>query len=160
MAEELFRSQVNGDRSIEVSSAGIGAVDGQSPSAYAVEVMKEKGLDISGLRSRPIQQEMVRKADCIFVMTYGHLDSLLLLYPAAAEKTFMLREFQPGLSPEERELDDPIGQSRETYRACRDQIQQSIPSLMEVVRNGVAAGTAPVGAAVAIGLAGDASGRI
>lgn len=160
MAEELFRSQVNGDRSIEVSSAGIGAVDGQSPSAYAVEVMKEKGLDISGLRSRPIQQEMVRKADCIFVMTYGHLDSLLLLYPAAAEKTFMLREFQPGLSHEERELDDPIGQSRETYRACRDQIQQSIPFLMEVVRNGVAAGTAPVGAAVAIGLAGDASGRI
>jgi len=99
MAEELFRSQVNGDRSIEVSSAGIGAVDGQSPSAYAVEVMKEKGLDISGLRSRPIQQEMVRKADCIFVMTYGHLDSLLLLYPAAAEKTFMLREFQPACHP-------------------------------------------------------------
>jgi RpiB/LacA/LacB family sugar-phosphate isomerase len=160
MAEELFRSQVNGDRSIEVTSAGIGAVDGQSPSAYAIEVMKEKGLDISRLRSRPIQQEMVRKADCIFVMTYGHLDSLLLLYPAAAEKTFMLREFQPGLSPDEREVDDPIGQSRETYRACRDQIQDSIPSLMEVVRNGVGAGVAPAGAAVAIGLAGDASGRI
>ncbi|NBS86928.1 MAG: aminotransferase class I/II-fold pyridoxal phosphate-dependent enzyme [Verrucomicrobia bacterium] len=160
MAEELFRSQVNGDRSIEVTSAGIGAVDGQSPSAYAIEVMKEKGLDISRLRSRPIQQEMVRKADCIFVMTYGHLDSLLLLYPSAAEKTFMLREFQPGLSPDEREVDDPIGQSRETYRACRDQIQDSIPSLMEVVRNGVGAGVAPAGAAVAIGLAGDASGRI
>jgi len=160
MAEELFRSQVNGDRSIEVTSAGIGAVDGQSPSAYAIEVMKEKGLDISRLRSRPIQQEMVRKADCIFVMTYGHLDSLLLLYPSAAEKTFMLREFQPGLSPDEREEDDPIGQSRETYRACRDQIQDSIPSLMEVVRNGVGAGVAPAGAAVAIGLAGDASGRI
>lgn len=98
--------------------------------------MKEKGLDISRLRSQPIHQEMVRKADCIFVMTYGHLDSLLLLYPSAAEKTFMLREFQPGLAPEEREVDDPIGQSRETYRACRDQIEQSIPSLLEVVRNG------------------------
>jgi glycine hydroxymethyltransferase len=47
MAEELFRSQLNGDRNIEVSSAGIGAGNGQPPSSYAIEVMKEKGLDIS-----------------------------------------------------------------------------------------------------------------
>ena len=97
MAEELFRSHLNGHQDIKVGSAGIGAVEGQPASPFAVEVMKEKGLDISRLRSRPIQQEMVRHADCIFVMTYGHLDSLLLLYPSAAEKTFMLREFQPGL---------------------------------------------------------------
>jgi len=160
MAEELLRSQLNGDRNIEVSSAGIGAVNGQPPSSYAIEVMKEKGLDISRLRSQPIHQELVRKADCIFVMTYGHLDSLLLLYPSAAEKTFMLREFQPGLAPDEREVDDPIGQSRETYRACRDQIEQSIPSLLEVVRNGAGKGAVATGGAVAIGLAGDSSGRI
>ena len=53
MAEELLRSQLNGDRNIEVSSAGIGAVNGQPPSSYAIEVMKEKGLDISRLRSQP-----------------------------------------------------------------------------------------------------------
>jgi len=29
MAEELLRSQLNGDRNIAVSSAGIGAVNGQ-----------------------------------------------------------------------------------------------------------------------------------
>jgi glycine hydroxymethyltransferase len=155
MAEELLRSQLNGDRNIEVSSAGIGAVNGQPPSSYAIEVMKEKGLDISRLRSQPIHQELIRNADCIFVMTYGHLDSLLLLYPSAAEKTFMLREFQPGLAPDEREVDDPIGQSRETYRACRDQIEQSIPSLLEVVRNGAGKGAVATGGAVAIGLAGD-----
>ena len=160
MAEELFRSQLNGDRNIEVSSAGIGAGNGQPPSSYAIEVMKEKGLDISRLRSQAIHQELVRKADCIFVMTYGHLDSLLLLYPSAAEKTFMLREFQPGLAPDEREVDDPIGQSRETYRACRDQIEQSIPSLLEVVRNGAGKGAVATGGVVAIGLAGDSSGRI
>jgi RpiB/LacA/LacB family sugar-phosphate isomerase len=160
MAEELFRSQLGGDREIEVSSAGIGAVAGQPPSSYSIEVMKEKGLDISRLRSQPVHQELVRKADFIFVMTYGHLDSLLLLYPSAAEKTFLLREFQAGLSPDEREVDDPIGQSRETYRVCRDQIEQSIPSLLTVVRNGVGSEPVTAGGAMAIGLTGDASGRI
>ena len=160
MAEELLRSHLNGDRDVEVSSAGIGAGDGQMPSSYAIEVMKEKGLDISRLRSKPIQAELVRQADCIFVMTYGHLDSLLLLYPAAAEKTFLLREFQPDLTPDEREVDDPIGQSRETYRACRDQIEHSIPSLLQMVRNGAGKGAVATGGAVAIGLAGDAAGRI
>ncbi|HCP06324.1 MAG TPA: glycine hydroxymethyltransferase [Verrucomicrobiales bacterium] len=159
MAEELLRSHLNGHQDIKVGSAGIGAVEGQPASPFAVEVMKEKGLDISRLRSRPIQQEMVRHADCIFVMTYGHLDSLLLLYPSAAEKTFMLREFQPGLSPDEREVDDPIGQSRETYRACRDQMADSMPSLLEVVRNGVGKSVGASGS-MAIGLAGDASGKI
>ena len=121
MAEELCRRELNGERAIEVESAGIGAVMGQTPSPHAVEVMRELGSDISRLRSKPITAEQVRRADHIFVMTYGHLDSLLLLYPGAADKIFLVREFQPGLAPEEREVDDPIGQSRETYRSCRDQ---------------------------------------
>ena len=161
MAEELFRQKLNGDRTIEVESAGIGAVSGQAPSSYAVEVMRELGADISRQRSQPIHHEMVRRADYIFVMTYGHLDSLLLLYPSAGDKVFLLRDFDPGLSPEEREVDDPIGQSKDTYRACRDQIQKSIPYLLEVVRNGVqSAPASSVGNQVSIGLAGDSSGRI
>jgi protein-tyrosine-phosphatase len=56
--------------------------------------------------------ELVRKADFIFVMTYGHLDSMLLLFPSAAEKTFLLREFETDLPVMEREVSDPIGQSR------------------------------------------------
>lgn len=160
MAEQLFRSHMNGDRDIEVGSAGIGAMEGHGPSSYAIEVMQEKGLDISKLRSQPVQEDLVERADCIFVMTYGHLDTLLLLYPNAAKKTFMLREFQPGLALEQREVDDPIGQSRETYRACRDQIEESIPSLLEVVRHGYEKGAVARGGAMAIGLAGDATGRI
>jgi RpiB/LacA/LacB family sugar-phosphate isomerase len=161
MAEELFRQKLNGDRTIEVESAGIGAVSGQAPSSYAVDVMRELGADISRQRSQPIHHEMVRRADYIFVMTYGHLDSLLLLYPSAGDKVFLLRDFDPGLSSEEREVDDPIGQSKDTYRACRDQIQKSIPYLIEVVRNGVQSTPASsVGSQVSIGLAGDSSGRI
>ena len=76
MAEELCRRELNGERHIEVESAGIGAVTGQTPSPHAVEVMRELGSDISRLRSKPISAEQIRRADHIFVMTYGHLDSL------------------------------------------------------------------------------------
>ena len=37
-----------------VASAGLGAMQGQSPSTYAVQAVKELGIDISGARSRMI----------------------------------------------------------------------------------------------------------
>ncbi len=77
--------------------------------------------------------ETVRRADFIFVMTYGHLDSMLLLFPSAAEKTFLLREFETDLAVMEREVSDPIGQSKETYRECRDQIREALPRLLDLV---------------------------
>jgi glycine hydroxymethyltransferase len=133
MAQGLFADLIRGRRDIEVTSAGIGAVGGQPPSHYAVEVMNELGLDIRNIRSKPLMAELVRKADFIFVMTYGHLDSMLLLFPSAAEKTFLLREFETDLPVMERELSDPIGQSREIYRECRDQVRAAMPRLLDLV---------------------------
>ena len=133
MAQGLFADLVRGRRDIEVTSAGIGAVGGQPPSPHSVEVMNELGIDIRNIRSKPLMAETVRKADFIFVMTYGHLDSMLLLFPSAAEKTFLLREFETELPVMERELSDPIGQSREVYRECRDQIRGALPRLLDLV---------------------------
>ena len=133
MAQGLFADLVRGRRDIEVTSAGIGAVGGQPPSHHSVEVMAELGIEIKNIRSKPLMAEVVRKADFIFVMTYGHLDSMLLLFPSAAEKTFLLREFETDLPVMEREVSDPIGQSRETYRECRDQIRAALPRLLDLV---------------------------
>ena len=133
MAQGLFADLVRGRRDIEVSSAGIGAVGGQPPSPHSVEVMAELGIDIRNIRSKPLMADLVRKADFIFVMTYGHLDSMLLLFPSAAEKTFLLREFETDLPVMERELSDPIGQSRDVYRECREQIRAALPRLLDLV---------------------------
>ena len=133
MAQGLFADLVRGRRDIEVTSAGIGAVGGQSPSPHAVDVMNELGIDIRNIRSKPLMADLVRKADFIFVMTYGHLDSMLLLFPSAAEKTFLLREFETDLPVMEREDSDPIGQSRETYRRCRDEVRAALPRLLDLV---------------------------
>src|SRR5258708_6748109 len=133
MAQGLFADLIRGRRDIEVTSAGIGAVGGQPPSPYAVEVMQEIGIDIRNIRSKPLMADLVRRADFIFVMTYGHLDSMLLLFPSGAEKTFLLREFETDFPVMEREVSDPIGQSRETYRDCRNQIRAALPRLLDLV---------------------------
>src|SRR5580698_10106143 len=86
MAEGLFRHAVRGRGEFRIVSAGIGAVDGQPPTPHSVQAMKEIGLDISAQRSRALTTEMVRSADLILGMTHSHTDTVMLLYPSAAEK--------------------------------------------------------------------------
>lgn len=133
MAEGLFADLVKGRDDFKVLSAGIGAASGQSPSPFSVDVMDELNIDISEIRSQPLTVDLVRKADYIFVMTYGHLDSILLLFPFAAEKTFLLREFETELPVIEREVADPIGQSRDVYRRTREQIKHALPRLLDLI---------------------------
>ncbi|HZV36291.1 MAG TPA: low molecular weight phosphotyrosine protein phosphatase, partial [Verrucomicrobiae bacterium] len=47
MAEGIFRHAMKGRRDIQVLSAGIGAMDGQPASPYAVQAVRELGIDIS-----------------------------------------------------------------------------------------------------------------
>jgi RpiB/LacA/LacB family sugar-phosphate isomerase len=131
MAEALFRRVAAGRGEFRVFSAGLGAVDGQPPTAHSVEAMRELGIDISGQRSRMLTTDLVREADYIFGMTHSHVDTIALLYPPAAEKTFLLREFDDTLEEFEKDISDPIGGSYEVYENCRDQIEQGIASLLK-----------------------------
>jgi RpiB/LacA/LacB family sugar-phosphate isomerase len=57
----------------------------------------------------------------------------MLLYPQAAEKTFLLREFDETLDSFENDISDPIGGSFEVYQNCRDQIEQGIASMLRFI---------------------------
>jgi glycine hydroxymethyltransferase len=131
MAEGLFRHAVKGRGEFRVLSAGIGAVDGQPPTPHSVQAMREIGIDISHQRSRALTAELVRSADLILGMTHSHTDTVSLLYPLAAEKTFLLREFDETLEPYEKDISDPIGSSYPVYVECRDQIEQGIVTLLK-----------------------------
>jgi len=151
MAEGIFRQAVLGRGDYRVSSAGLGALEGQPPSAYAVQALKELGINISGQRSHMLRPELVQQADYIFGMTHSHIDTVMMLYPMAAEKTFLLREFDETLDQFEKDISDPIGGSYEVYLDCRDQIEQGIVSILRFIDQrqvpsgpGVAAKTATV----------------
>src|SRR6266850_7851555 len=151
MAEGIFRQATRGRGDYRVLSAGLGAMEGQPPSPYAVQAVRELGIDISGQRSRMLTAELVHQADFIFGMTHSHIDTVMLLYPYAAEKTFLLREFDETLDLFEKDISDPIGGSYDVYLSCRDQIEQGIASLFRFLYQGGPAGP-PGGKAAMIAL--------
>jgi RpiB/LacA/LacB family sugar-phosphate isomerase len=136
MAEGIFRQAVADRSSYRVLSAGLGALEGQPPSPYAVQAVKELGIDISHQRSRMLTADLVQQADYIFGMTHNHVDTVMLLYPQAAEKVFLVREFDETLDLFEKDISDPIGGSYDVYVNCRDQIEQGIASILRMLDQG------------------------
>jgi RpiB/LacA/LacB family sugar-phosphate isomerase len=142
MAEGLFRHAVKGRGDYQAISAGVGAMDGLPPSENAVRALRELGIDLTGHRSRMLTAELVQRADYIFGMTHSHVDAIMLMYPHAAEKTFLLREFDETLDSFENDIPDPIGGSFDVYCNCRDQIEQGIASMLKFIEQT----SAPTGA--------------
>src|ERR1700732_3513156 len=131
MAEGLFRKMIAGRSDLKVSSAGVSTYPGQSPSPHAVEVLAQVGIDISATRSKPLTERLVQEATWIIAMTRSHLDSIFYQYPEAAEKTYLLREFEPGA--ESFDIADPIGMGIEAYEDARDSIEKALPGLLKFV---------------------------
>jgi glycine hydroxymethyltransferase len=131
MAEGLFERMIAERPDLRVLSAGVSTYPGQPPSAHAVEVVAELGVDISQHRSRPLSEKVIDEADWIVAMTRSHLDSIIYLFPRAAEKVYLLREFEPGATS--LDVADPIGMGLEAYRAAREVIRNGLPGLMQFI---------------------------
>jgi glycine hydroxymethyltransferase len=139
MADGLLQHMLRGRNDVQVVSAGLGAPDGSTATQAAIEVMAELGIDISSHASQPLNGDLVRQADFIFTMTRQQQDTIQALYPAAAEKTFLVREFEESGAAENKDIADPIGQSIEVYRRTRDQIRDALPSLIVFIDQTTAA---------------------
>ncbi|HEY2614342.1 MAG TPA: serine hydroxymethyltransferase [Chthoniobacterales bacterium] len=133
MAEGLFRRLLGNRKDIEVASAGVHAVRGQPPSLHAIHVCEQEGVDIRGLRSQPLTATLVDRATHIFAMTGAHLETIHMLFPHGAEKTYLLREFEePGMTVW-RDVPDPIGCSRDVYSVCAATIKNALPTVLAFV---------------------------
>jgi RpiB/LacA/LacB family sugar-phosphate isomerase len=131
MAEALLRQMWRGRPDVRVLSAGLCAADGQPASPAAVAAVREVGASLADFVSQPVQPELIQQADFIWTMTRQQLETIQMLYPAAAEKTFLLREFECSAPGEVRDIFDPIGGSTELYRQVRDQIRDALPSVIQ-----------------------------
>jgi glycine hydroxymethyltransferase len=133
MAEGLFRRLLGNRKEIEVASAGVHAVRGQPPSLHAIHVCEEEGVDIHAVRSQPLTATLVDRATHIFAMTGAHLETIHTFFPHAADKTFLLREFEePGMTVW-RDVPDPIGCSRDVYTVCAATIKNALPTVLAFV---------------------------
>lgn len=133
MAEGLFRRLLKGRTDVRVMSAGVHAMGGQPASAHAVEALAEEGVDLSRFRSQPLTESLAEHADLIFAMTRSHLDTIQMLFPSAADKAFLVREFDEAADPRNLDVPDPVGQGRGVYFRCRDVLKKALPSLLALL---------------------------
>jgi len=132
MAEGLLRHELGDTTEIKVTSAGIAASEGMPPSAHSA--MNDLNIDITDQRSCQLTPELIASADYLFVMTYGHLDAILVMYPEAADKTYLVRHFIEDETLLHRDISDPIGQSIQIYCHCRDEIASAMESIITFLR--------------------------
>ncbi|NQU40625.1 MAG: low molecular weight protein arginine phosphatase [Lentisphaerae bacterium] len=135
MAEYLLRAYPGLDAGWDVCSAGLAATFGVPASHEAVDVMREKEIDISLHSSRPFGAELVKAASIVVVMTRDHMNMMELFYPDAVHKVRLIKSFDPQARGED--LRDPIGMSHDVYRGIRNEIERALPGLVASLENGV-----------------------
>lgn len=89
MAEALLKNKL---KDVNVKSAGIYAADQQRANKNAIEVLKEKQIELDH-RSQSMTDELIEWADVILTMTTQHKRALIMQYPDHQEKYFTLKEY-------------------------------------------------------------------
>lgn len=128
MAEYLMRARLGPDSPWRVSSTGVIAAGGMPMSPAAVTVLKRRGIDGSGHLSQPLVPDLAEAASLLVVMASEHRAAVMRQYPFAAEKTFLLRSFDPDQSSSD--VNDPIGCPESVYEETCRVIESCLPDLV------------------------------
>lgn len=163
MAEGLLRSRVTqAGLDLTVSSIGLMA-PGVPASAHAVDVLAERGIDISAHRSRQLDRDAIERADLVVAMARRHVREVVLLDSDALARTFTLKELvrlgrergprrpsealdswlervgasrtRPALVGDSADDDvaDPIGGPRVDYERCATELDELLAEMIELV---------------------------
>jgi len=133
MAEALLkhalRAQPEPLRSWKIVSAGVAARPGDRVSENSITALKKVGLDIKGHTSRPLTRQLLDEAVAILCMTESHRAMIQLSFDPPPRHVYLFREFMPRAA--DKEIGDPYGGPLAEYEACRDEMVEAIPSLVE-----------------------------
>jgi protein-tyrosine-phosphatase len=132
MAEFLMRQALREaglETQVRIVSAGLHASPGREAHPWAQEASADLGVALAEHRAKPLTQEMVNEADCIFAMDFQNKAELLALYPESQSKIYMLSAYADG-PWQYREIPDPYMGDLETTRFCARQLQVCIRNLM------------------------------
>jgi protein-tyrosine-phosphatase len=136
MAEGLLRRALidSGRIDVDVSSAGISAIEGFSPTDKTIKVMKDEKIDVSEYKTSKLTEEMIKRSDLILAMDTIHRDEVVFMVPEAAERTYLLKEYSGKKDgPSGYSVPDPIGRPLEVYERVLAMIKESIKEIAKKI---------------------------
>ncbi|RRJ95904.1 low molecular weight protein arginine phosphatase [Opitutaceae bacterium TAV4] len=136
MAEALLRhalaAQPEPWKNIRVVSAGVAAAKGDHVSENSRVALKKAGIELGNHTSQPLTKELIKKATLIICMTESHRAMIRHMFTPPPDNVHLFREFMPGNV--DKEIGDPFGGPLALYEACRDEMVEAIPSLLEFIK--------------------------
>ena len=123
MAEALLRARLARDearKDWQVGSAGVWTTDGRPASAYAIEEMARRGIDLRAHRSRNVTRDLMAGADLVLAMTRQHVEALNVAFPDHAHKVALLSE----MVGQTYDIPDPYGGTRLEYKYTARELEQ------------------------------------
>jgi len=107
-------------RTLGMNASSAGTVPSQSVNRTVVEVMKEKGLDLSMAKPKRLTNKMINQAS--LVITMGCSVEEVCPRPMLAKMQKKLVDWK---------LDDPKGKPAEEVRRIRDDVERRVRELSE-----------------------------
>jgi protein-tyrosine-phosphatase len=133
MAAGLFNARakdVGEHHEFTAESAGTWGVEGEPASAYAIQMMQERHIDILAHRGKRFTREMMERASVVMVMTLSHRDALYAEFPKFRSKVHMMSE----LNGRMYNINDPYGGSLDEYSYCAQELEKLIETGYEKIK--------------------------
>jgi protein-tyrosine phosphatase len=109
--QERFQ-QLGLSKRIEIRSAGVFGLAGKRASQQGIDLLAERGIDISGHVARQLEADEVAAADLIIVMEEAHRQAIFVRTPQQVHKVMLFSE----LVGRHEDVDDPYRRGRRAYR--------------------------------------------
>ena len=137
-AEAMARGRIPDGVRMTCRSAGIVVGEPEGCPRETLAAAERFGIDLSGHRSRRVDQDFVVEADMIFAMEAWQFTRLRKLFPQHKEKMFLLSLFEEN-PPKRSEtfsllnIRDPFGRAVEDFIECFERIDVCLEGLFSVI---------------------------
>ena len=118
--KQLLKERTENWEKWKIESAGTWTNRGNSAARKAIDVLADRGIDISSHSSRPINHVPVNRFRLVLAMEAGHKEALQIEFPLVASRTFLLSE----MIGEVKNIDDPIGKPLEEFVKTANEIER------------------------------------
>ncbi len=110
---------------VEVQSASLLGLKDHPAHKHAIQVMTEKGLNLSNHLATPLSGELMDWADHVLCMEVEQAVEMRKRFPEQGDRVELLGPYGGQM-----EIEDPLGGWRPRFRRCRDEIDACVSAFL------------------------------